>query len=257
MRICKRTILVLILCWCFFGTTHAVSPTRTLPIIYVNTQDGQAINDTKTQIPATVYIDSVVSDYPSLGSETKPLSATIKGRGNYTWARFAKKPYKLKFDTKTKVLKMPKNRHWCLMAAADDALGFLKMPTGFYISEALGLRWTPRMRPVELVLNNQYQGLYFLTEHVRIASNRVNIVEQAENETNPESISGGWLVEIDNYAEQGNITFTEGNGQQVMITITEPEELSTVQRTYIQNQIANVFFVRVDQACCNGSVVYD
>ena len=81
-------------------TAQAVNPTKTLPIIYVNTQTHRSVNDTETQIPATVYIDSILPDYPSLGSKTAPLPATIKGRGNWTWSGFDKKPYKIKFDTK-------------------------------------------------------------------------------------------------------------------------------------------------------------
>jgi len=216
---------------------YATSPTRTLPIVYVNTQNGQGISDTETQIKATVFIDSVLAKYPSLGTKSSPLPATIKGRGNWTWSGFDKKPYKIKFNVKQKVLGMPNNRHWCLLASTDDYLGFLKNPAGFYISKALGLRWTPRMRPVELVLNGQYQGLYFLTEHVRIASNRVHIHEQADGETHPDSITGGWLVEIDNYSSPNNITFWEGNGQYVMVSLREPENLSWQQRDYIENEI--------------------
>lgn len=219
------------------GETTAATPTRTLPIMYVNTQNGRAVTDTETQIPATVYIDSALSAYHSLGSAAAPLPATIKGRGNYTWTGFDKKPYKIKFDVKQKVLGMPNNRHWCLLAAADDYLGYLKNPAGFMLSEAIGLRWTPRMVPVELVLNGQYFGLYFLTEHVRIASNRVHIHEQANEETHSDSISGGWLVEIDNYWSVNNIEFYEGNGQHVMVSLREPDLLSQAQRSYIERQI--------------------
>ena len=217
-------------------SAQATSPTRTLPIIYVNTQNGQSISK-ETQIPATVYIDSVLPQFRSLGSAAQPIAATIKGRGNWTWNGFDKKPYKLKFDVKHKVLGMHKNRHWCLMACADDYLGFLKMPAGFMISEAIGLRWTPHNQPVELVLNNEHMGLYFLTEHVRIASNRVHIHEQADNETHPDSITGGWLVEIDNYWSENNITFNEGNGQHVQISLREPEVLTAQQRTYLEDQL--------------------
>ena len=236
----KHILIILVLgCWFLIPGAQAasVTATRTLPIVYVNTQNGQSITDTETQIPATVYIDSVLTEYRSLGSASTPLPATIKGRGNWTWSAFEKKPYKLKFDVKQKVLGMPNNRHWCLMACADDWLGFLKMPAGLRISRAVGLRWTPRTVPVELVLNGQYQGLYFLTEHVRIAKNRVNIHEQADQETHPDSITGGWLVEIDNYPSEGNIRFTEGNGQHVMVSLREPEVLSQQQRSYLENQL--------------------
>jgi len=232
MRICSVLYTLLVA-----GALYAASPTKTLPVVYVNTQHRQGVTDTETQVPATVYIDSVLPEYRSLASQAAPLAATIKGRGNYTWKDFDKKPYKLKFELKQKVLGMPNNRHWCLMAGADDYLGFLRNPAGHIISKAMGLRWTPRMVPVEFVLNGQYMGLYFLTEHVRIAKNRVRIHEQADRETHADSISGGWLVEIDNYWSQDNIEFWEGNGQHVMVSLREPEVLSAPQRQYIEQQI--------------------
>ena len=233
----RRGLFIVFSCLIAIGSIQAATPTGTLPIVYVNTVNGQPVTDRETQVQATVYIDSIVPEYPSLGSQQSPIAATIKGRGNWTWTAFDKKPYKIKFNVKQKVLGMPNNRHWCLMANADDPLGFLKMHAGFAVSEAIGLRWTPRERPVELVLNGQYMGLYFLTEHVRIASNRVKIHEQADNESQADSISGGWLVEIDNYRTENNIEFNEGNGQHVMVSLREPEVLSTAQRSYLEAQL--------------------
>ncbi len=235
----KKWIIIAIgLAWISSVWAGKPAPTRTLPIVYVNTENKRAVTDTETKIPASLYIDSVLASYKPLGSSAAPIPCSIKGRGNWTWSGFDKKPYKIKFEVKQKVLGMPNNRHWCLQAAADDWLGFLKNPAGHMISEALGLRWTPRIVPVELVLNGQYMGLYFLTEHVRIASNRVKIKEQADNETHADSISGGWLVEIDNYRTENNIEFHEGNGQFVMVSLREPEVLSNPQRQYLTAQIS-------------------
>jgi len=91
--------------------------------------------------------------------------------------------------------------------------------------------------PVELVLNGQYEGLYFLTETVRIDNKRVDINEQADGSTNPDSITGGWLVEIDNYPSAGNVELTESNGQTVMFTLHDPEVLSSAQRNYLTAQL--------------------
>jgi hypothetical protein len=121
------------------------------------------------------------------------------------------------------------------LAGADDNLGYLKNYIGFKLSEAIGLRWTPGLVPVELVMNGQYQGIYFLTEQIRVGSNRVDVTEQEDNAI--DSVSGGWLVEIDNYYEEGNVTLYEGNGQQVWVTMKSPEILSSEQRTYIENQL--------------------
>ena len=211
------------------------SVSGTLPVVYINTTNNAAIDSKEIYVTGSMYIDPLSTGYPAFGSSAAPISAQFKGRGNYTWRDFDKKPYKIKLDAKAKILGMPNNKHWCLLAHADDNLGFLRNKMGFMLSEQLGMRWTPRMAPVELILNGSYYGLYFLTEHVRIAGNRINITEQEDNAT--DSVSGGWLVEIDNYDEEGNIKFQEGNGQNVMVTIKEPEVLSTQQREYIESRI--------------------
>lgn len=206
-----------------------------LPVVYVTTT--APIESKEEYVTGTLYIDPLGTGYEALGTAEAPIKAQFKGRGNWTWTGFDKKPYRIKMDAKQKVLGMPSNKHWCLMAAADDNLGFLRMPLGHMISEAIGLRWTPRLVPVELVLNNKYVGLYFMTEHVRVGSKRVNIEEQEEGEKQADLITGGWLVEIDNYYTENNITFTEGNGQDIMVSLKEPEIISAEQRNYIVNQM--------------------
>ena len=213
--------------------TNTIS--QQLPVVYVTTT--APIESKDVYVTGTIYIDPLTTGYEALGTAQTPITAQFKGRGNWTWTGFDKKPYRIKMDVKQKVLGMPSNKHWCLMAAADDNLGFLRMPLGHMISEAIGLRWTPRLVPVELVLNNKYVGLYFMTEHVRVGSKRVNIEEQLEGETQADLITGGWLVEIDNYPTENNITFTEGNGQNIMVSLKEPEIISAEQRNYIVNQM--------------------
>lgn len=217
--------------------TNGTAPSGSLPIVYINTTTGSDITDRDNYVSATCYIDSVLPKYPSLGSQQSPLTIQVRGRGNWTWTGFDKKPYKIKFAAGQKPLDMHKSKHWALMASADDNLGFLRMPVGFMVSKAVGLRWTPKQKPVELVLNGRYMGLYFLTETIRIDNKRVNIHDQEDNLTDPTAITGGWLVEIDNYPSPGNVVLTEGNGETVMITMHTPEVLSTEQYNYISAQM--------------------
>ena len=207
----------------------------TLPVVYQNTTAGVAITSKEVYVSGSLYIDPLQTGYAALGSAAEPITGQFKGRGNWTWNGFDKKPYRIKLDSKQKVLGMPKNKHWCLMAHADDCLGFLKNYAGYKLSEALGLKWTPKAVPVELVMNGEYYGLYFLTEQVRVGTNRVNITEQEDYAT--DSVSGGWLVEIDNYEEEGNVTLYENNNQKVWFTMKSPELLSPSQRTYIEEQL--------------------
>jgi len=217
------------------GNSGSTSISGTLPVVYLNTTNNVAITSKEEYITGSLYIDPLSTGYKALGTAETPITGQFKGRGNWTWSGFDKKPYRIKFDKKQAVLGMPSNKHWCLMAHADDCLGFLKNYAGYKLSEAMGLKWTPKTVPVELVMNGEYYGLYFLTEQVRVGSNRVNVTEQEDNAI--DSVSGGWLVEIDNYYEEGNVTLYEDNNQQVWITMKSPEILSAQQRTYIEDQL--------------------
>ena len=96
-------------------------------------------------------------------------------------------------------------------------------------------QYTPTQEPVELFLNNDYKGLYFLVDHIKVSSNRVNITEQDDNETNSDNVTGGWLLEIDNYSDDPHITINKPNGEEMWFTYKSPEELSVQQEMYITN----------------------
>ena len=87
----------------------------TLPVLYINAEEEVASKE--TYVKGTYYIDDLgLEGYSSLGSADNPLPLQIKGRGNYTWTGFEKKPYRLKFDSKQTPLGMKKSKHFALLA---------------------------------------------------------------------------------------------------------------------------------------------
>lgn len=213
----------------------------TLPVLFIETEGHAPINSKDTYLSATYRLDPMgQSGVEAFGTVEKPLPLQIKGRGNWTWTGFEKKPYRLKLDTKAALLGMNKSKHFALLAHADDNKGFLRNTIGFRLSEMLGLAWTPKQQPVEVVLNGEYIGLYFLTETIRVDKDRVNIVEQADLVTNPDSITGGWLVEIDNYDNDPHIEITEGDGSRIIITYSTPEILSTEQQRFLTDEMERI-----------------
>ena len=210
----------------------------TLPVMFINTDGGVPITSKDEYVYAEYYIDNMgIEGIDNVGSEDAPELMQIRGRGNYTWSSFDKKPYRLKLDSKKPLLGMKRNKHWALMTNADDNLGGLRNTVGYELSRMMGLAWTPSQEPVEVVLNGDYIGLYMLTEIPRVEPDRVNISEQADYETSPFIVSGGWLVEIDNYQEEEQVRTVEGNGKSIYSTYKSPEHLSEQQRTYLTGLI--------------------
>ena len=236
----KRTVFFLLLA-CLSVSLQAVSPSGTLPVLYIQTENSAAITSKEDYINATYYLDNKgLSDYQSIGSKAEPLAMEIKGRGNYSWTGFDKKPYRIKLADKQQLLGMNKSKHFTLLAHADDSndrKGFMRNAVGFELSKLIGMTYTPDAKPLELVLNGDYIGLYFLTEHIRVDKDRVNIVEQEDEENDSEKITGGWLVEIDNYDTDPHITIKEGGKTTMWITYKTPEVLSYLQEQYLTQQM--------------------
>lgn len=156
----------------------------------------QLVITTENSAPIVSKEDYINATFTLTDQDTNIEGTTeIRGRGNSTWG-WPKKPFRLKLTNSTSLLGMPASKHWVLLANyADKTL--IRNDIAFMFSNALGMEYTVRTNYVEVTLNGSYQGIYQLAEHIRVASNRVNIPELKVTDTSPETISGGYLMEVD------------------------------------------------------------
>ena len=237
----KQYIYLLLCCLWVSLSMRAASYSGTLPVLHIQTENNAAIVSKDDYVNATYYLDPMGQEgIQSIGSATAPFTMEIKGRGNYTWNGFDKKPYRIKLSDKQPLLGMTKSKHFALLAHADDSKGFMRNAIGFELARLIGMTWTPMAKPVEVVLNGDYIGLYFLTETIRVDKDRVNIVEQEDEETDPAKITGGWLVEIDNYNEDPHVTIREGGEHTMWITYKTPEVLSAAQEDFLTDEMRRI-----------------
>lgn len=233
-----------------------------LPVLYINvTDDAGNLNNEiidrnlshKNYFNGTYWLDMNGCTWleelggKNVGSKEEPLPLEIKARGNYTRTGFSKKPFKLKLGKKQSLLGLSKSKHFAILAHADDNKGYLRNFTGFNLGRRMELPWTPWQQPVEVVINGDYRGLYFLTESIRIGDDRVMIEELDDNCQDASLASGGYLVELDNYDEpdESQIRMAElGNGpgpkDALRITFDTPEVYSPVMRRFITEQFTTM-----------------
>ncbi|MEZ3532791.1 MAG: CotH kinase family protein [Muribaculaceae bacterium] len=210
--------------------SSTISISETLPVLYIDTENNEPIVSKEVYLNASYHLDPMGAEgIDALGSKAAPLPMQIRGRGHSSW-KGPKKPYKIKLGKKTALIGMPKNKHWALLKPTEDTVA------GLQLGKLMGMEWTPSFRPVEVVLNGDYIGLYFLTETIRIDENRVNIYEQQDKETNPDLIKGGWLVEVDNYRDESQITIPENNRWNLTLRYHSPEDLSDAQLEWLTNE---------------------
>ena len=157
-----------------------------LPTVYVTTPNGSAITS-KTDWMENATISLVGNGNEDYNFDAVPTS--IRGRGNSTWSQ-PKKPYALKLAEKQKIMGMSKHKRWVLIANYLDN-SFMRNELAFYLSEQLALDWTVHGEFVDLVLNGDYHGLYWLGEAIKVDDKRVNIDEDDD-----------YLIEMDVYYDE-------------------------------------------------------
>lgn len=148
-------------------------PYANIPRIVIETEYRTKIKDRETEIPAKLQI------WGKKEAETEVLDLTIRGRGNTSWA-LPKKSYKIEFAKKQKVLGMPKDKDWALIANyADKTL--MKNYLMYRLSASLNSFYAPKCEFAELYLNGEYLGVYLIVESIKIAKNRVNIPNNSDS----------------------------------------------------------------------------
>lgn len=220
-RTCVTVITALLLA---VLTLHG--QTGTLPVIHIDTQGHKPITSKTVYIPGTYFVVDNNNPEMNLGSEDSPLPLEIRGRGHSSW-KGVKKPYKLKLGEKASLLGMNKHKHWALLRFYEPTVA------GLQLGNIMGMDWTASTRPVEVILNGDYQGLYLLTETNRIGKQRLNIYEQPNWNEDVNTIPYGWLVEIDNYIETNQIKIAENNKWTLQVTYHSPDSLSLAQRSWL------------------------
>ena len=155
--------------------------------------------------PEPYYETCTVSLTGTDGSELmKGEKAQVKVRGNWTTS-YDKKPLRLKFAEKQNLLNLnggAEMKNWVLLAEFKDnsmlrnktaleiARGLLE-PDGLYAADAAF---------VEVYINQEYWGVYLLTEQQQVNRNRIDIAAPKKDETDPMT---GYFLEFDgNYQNE-------------------------------------------------------
>ena len=172
-----------------------------LPVVYFDIDESKgtvdAMNesrehDVKCFGKVSIRVpDGYISEYSrkeESGYEDLELEY-IKGRGNSSW-NMDKKPYKFKLDKKADFFGMGANKHWVLISNRQDNSQMRNRVT-YHLGQKLGMEYTPQSIPVEVVMNGEYLGTYFLSEQVRVGEGRVEVEELTADDTD---ITGGYLI---------------------------------------------------------------
>ena len=227
---------------CIFGQNAHVRLTN-LPHVYIETFNGNSITSKTDYVYARMWL------IDEANQEQFFDSLQIRVRGNST-AGLAKKPYKLKFNEKAKLLGKgyANTKKWTLLANHGDKT-LLRNAITSLMGERAGLKFNPAAKFVDVTLNGNYIGNYQISDQVDVRPHRVNVVEQDFPLTSSSNITGGYLMEADGFrdfstgwgwnGETQATGFYSNQGVPVRVHYPDDDEINDKQLNYIERYISD------------------
>lgn len=236
---------------CTFQVCGQSQISTTLPIIKVNT-NGNVIYDE----PKIVADLEIIHNASAVNNSTdKPNvylgKVGIEYRGSTSQDLFPKKPFGLELwvdstqkSRKVALLGMPEESDWVLNATYNDKT-LMRDVLSYDLANRMG-RYATRTRYCELMLNNQYHGLYILMEKIKRDKNRVDVSSLKTTDNSGDDVTGGYILKIDK--TEGSISRSwrtdVTNGLQkytIPIQIEYPKiaDITDAQFNYIKNYVTD------------------
>ncbi len=248
----KIKLVVISLCFLFvFEISNAQSPSFTssnLPILVINTS-GQTIVD-EPKITASM---GIIDNGPGVRNNiTDPFNnyegkIGIEIRGSSSQS-FPKKQYGIELrdaagtGISAPLLGMPAEEDWVLFAPYNDK-SLMRDVLAYKLGRDLGW-YAPRTRFCEVVINQQYQGVYVLIEKIKRDKNRVDINKLNPDEISGDDLTGGYIIKIDKQTGSGNGGWTSQftppnrNGTQTIFyqyDYPKAADITSQQKNYIRD----------------------
>ncbi len=171
----------------------------TLPILLVKSE--AQIQD-EPKVPGSIKI----IDSGGINSSDSQVfvfesDLAIEKRGNSSLAFFPKNNYGFELrdaenvDYSAPLLGMPSEEDWILHGPYSDKT-LLRNMLAFELGSTFD-NYSPRTRLVELVLNNNYHGVYVLMEKIKRDNDRVDIAKLDADDIAGDSLTGGYIFRVD------------------------------------------------------------
>jgi len=221
-----------------FWNDPVVLSSSNLPIVIINTNGEFIDRDTKILADMQIINNGLgkrnrIDDLPNEYND----KIGIEYRGSSSLKDYPRKNYSIELrdaegeDQDAPLLGMPTEEDWILYAPfADKTL--MRNTLAYFMGNRLS-EWAPNCRYVEVILNENYEGIYVLMERIKRDKHRVDIAKLDSDDILGHSLTGGYIVSLDRNTYQ-----QWESDQGVTMAIAYPKkDIQPQQRDYIQNHI--------------------
>lgn len=168
----------------------------------------------------------------------------IEIRGS-TSQQYPKKSYGLETRDSTglrlnvPLLGMPEENDWILYGAYPDKT-LMRNEITYHLFSRMQA-WSPRTVYCELLINDEYMGVYSLIEKIKNDKNRVDIANLDSNDIAGDSLTGGYIIKIDKLTGSSATTWTSPYQYKLQYLYHDPEdfELTPEQQAFIKNYVTD------------------
>lgn len=199
-----------------------------MPVLHITTESGFDVISKEYYEFGTLTIANCAEEFTM-----QERMIEIRGRGNNSWT-YDKKSYHIQLDSKANLLGIgtEKGKHWNLLANHCDQSLLRNYTALQFAAKMSGVAYSPACTNVEVYVNGYYNGVYLLTESIRVGDGRVDIADDAEAGTDI-----GYLVQLSNYAEE-NVFYMDGRSYEIKSDLSTNPSLSWEQQMYIQDYMS-------------------
>ena len=211
-----------------------------IPLIFIETSGQEILDDPRIIANMKVINNTGSRNYltDSINGYDGRISIEIRGS---TSQSFPKKQYG--FETQksdgsnnnVSLLGLPSENDWILSAPYSDK-SLIRNILAFKLSETLG-NYASRTKLCELFLNDEYMGVYVLTEKIKRDENRVDISKLKPDEINGDDLTGGYIIKIDKNTGNSGPSWNSDSGVVFLFDTPKHDEIVFEQKEYIKNYI--------------------
>ena len=172
--------------------------------INITTDDGSFPTNKVDYVPGFLTI----TQQDTQKVEFEGAKMGVRLRGNST-LEGDKKPFRIKFDKKQSLFGLPKAKSWVLLANYFDKSNVRNYLAYLLANKLDNLYFQPSSIFVDVYFNNQYQGLYMLTEQMEEKEGRVDIAGHMSEDGIDSFLLEADFRAIDEYAGKAGTCYLE------------------------------------------------
>ena len=210
-----------------------------LPIIILDTND-RAIKD-EYRIPAQmkiIYNGKGIRNHLTDPPNNFDGRIAIELRGSAS-LMYPKKGYRLETqdslgnNLNISLIGMPVENDWILYGPYDDQ-SLIRNVLAYQLSNAIR-RYASRTRFCELILNDDYRGLYVLMEKIKRDNDRVDISRMDFLDTIGDALTGGYIFKFDKEKGENVGGWWSSRGIFYQYHYPKADEIIPIQKAYIRD----------------------